>query len=107
MNTKPTKITRKQYQDAFFFINGSNADHYIIWIDEYGIEKDLWVGRDESSLKNTASSVGRDGIQKIKGQYYTDENGYTATADGYVFSTSSAWNNLDIEALAEGRIEWR
>jgi len=105
MITVPTKITEKQYEDAFFFINKDTADHYLLYQDAYGVDRDLWVCRDENSLKNT-NSENIQNLQKVKGQYFTDENGELAAADGYIFPTSESLNDLDINALAEGRIEW-
>lgn len=103
MFTSATKITEAQYEAAFIFINEETGDHYLIYQDENGIDHDLWIGRDNDSLKTTIQeNVG----QKIKGQFYTDETGSISAADGYIFSTSESYNDLDLDALAEGRIEW-
>ena len=103
MITKPRSITKEQYDRAFIFIDEKTANHYLLYHDGDGIENALWIGSDKDSLKTTVE----DGVgQKVKGQFYTDETGSTSFADGYLFSTSKSYNDLDLDALTEGRIEW-
>lgn len=100
--TKKTKITKSQYQRAYFFISDT-ADHYLIYRNNDGIEKSLWVGRDRSSLKTTIDeNIGR----RVEGQFCTDENGKLFYTDGYMFPTSESYSNIDLEALEDGSIEW-
>jgi hypothetical protein len=55
--TKPTVISEAQYNAAFFLIDSATADHYIIWQDNYGIDRSLYIGTYTNSLKEPPACI--------------------------------------------------
>jgi len=106
--TKPTMITEAQYTNAFFLIDENSADHYLLWTDDTGVDHSLYLIDDNDSLKNTIQEYKEKttGFQKVEGHLVGDETGILNAVDGYIFATEFSYNDLDLEALAEGKIEW-
>jgi len=97
--TRPTTISQEQYAEAYFAIDAETADHYLVYNDEDG-EQALWVGRDEDSLSNSLEC-------ELKEVQVSGESGDWTGIEAYCFPTSESWNDLDLEALEEGRLRWR
>lgn len=93
--TIPTKVTESEYKAAKIAINKKNADHWLILADG----RHIWVGRDESSMKESTQFP----VEKV---WVTDEHGQDEQIKAYVFPTSECFNDLDLDALAEGEISW-
>lgn len=100
MITKPTKISKKQYKKAFFADNPETYDSFLVMEDGTS----LWVGRDKDSTENSNPASNPDCYEKEV--CVTDENGMDQWINAWCCPTSEAWNDLDLDALAEGRVEW-
>lgn len=94
--TVPTKVSKKQYKSGKFAINCENGDHWLLIADK----DPIWVGRDEGSRDESTEFP----VEEI---CVTDEHGQDEWVNAYVFPTSESCNDLDLEELEEGKIEWR
>lgn len=103
MITSPKTVTAKQYEKGFFAIDKDTADHWLILSDG----RRIFLGRDFDSLKNTEKAA-RSGSEtwEVNGVDVDDENGNEVEIEAWIVPTSEAWNDLDLDALAEGRVEW-
>jgi len=104
MITVKTTITEEQYEKAHFAIDKKNANHWLILADGTC----FFLGRDYDSLKNTERAVGfGDETWDVQAVIVSDENGNEEEVEAWIVPTDEAWNDLDLEAFADGRIEWR
>lgn len=107
--TTPTIVTKSEYKNAMFAINSGNengqaGDHWLILADG----RHVYCGNDMKSLQNTISAAYSGELDaEVVAVDVTGESGEPQEIEAYVFSTSDAWNDLDLEELAEGRIEWK
>lgn len=96
-STIPTKITRNQYEAGFFAIDTETSDNYLFWENAAGETKHLWV--DDDSPENYTDCE-KQFINAIQ------ENGSPEEIEAYILPTSQAFNEIDLEALENGKIEW-
>lgn len=92
--TIPTSITQEQYDSAFFATNAKTGDQFLVWG-----EKALWVAKDHSNPSANPNCYEKEVL-------LPDEVGRKEWVAAWCCSTKDALNDLDLEELAQGRIEW-
>jgi len=113
ITTKPIKISESEYRSCKIAVD-ENGDHWILKPNG----EHIWVGKDESGVyehgryKCSAYEQGKEDAEKHGIEHreicVTDEVGCPAWVMAYIYKTGSIHcNDLDLDALAEGRIEWR
>lgn len=98
--TAPTVITPAEYANATYAIDREN-NIWILW----GEWKHLWLGQDQNEWKNTFQSVGPDNCEVVE-ITVTDDAGSSIDVEALTCPISMCASKLDLDALAEGNIEW-
>ncbi len=102
--TVPTKITKEQYEAAIFAKDVETGDEYIIW---NGGKNSLWVGRYNTPSDWACWIPGPNNEDVTREEVtITDDTGSLSDIDAYVCPAKGIGNDLDLDALENGRIEW-
>lgn len=97
MITTATKITKSEYRACEIAIDESNN----LWLLRPNGEF-LWVGQERGQYATAVT----DGVEERE-ITVTDENGYREDVIARVYKTTDKrMNDLDLDALANGEIEW-
>ena len=105
--TKPTTITQEQYDNATFAINRETAEHWLIYNDCNGNQQCLFVGADESSLSVSEREIYTGELNaQVEAVDVIGTSGEDVEIEAIVFDVSESGAALDLDALAEGTIEW-
>lgn len=99
MLTTPTKITKKQYAAGYIAINIETAEHFFLNPSE---NIAVYCGTDFGSLENSLE----DEELERREEFLPDGVGSEDLKQCVIIPTNKGWNDLDLEALANGRIEW-
>lgn len=106
--TIPTTLTREQYSAARFAYvrkGGNKGDHWLLSPElPNGC---LWLSNDLNGLSHTKDMFdeGKPQIKK-ENAYVQDEVGCEVLLPMFTFPTGNSLNDLDLEALAQGVIDW-
>jgi len=103
--TKPTTISTEQYAKAYIAHNPETFDMFLVWQDETGTDCCLWVGQDKRSTENSDPAVNDDCY--TQGLWLTNEAGYEYWCnDAFCCKTKDCLADINLSALADGRIKW-
>jgi hypothetical protein len=98
--TQPTRLTKEEYKKCWFAINPVNGDHWLFLPDG----KYLFVAQDMGSAKNSNPAENPEfWKQEVE---VTDEVGRREWIDAWCCKTENCLNEIDLDELAEGKVEW-
>ena len=98
--TAPTVITPAEYANATYAIDREN-NIWILW----GEGKHLWLGYDKNEWKNTQEVAGHDNCEVVE-ITVTNDSGWPIDVEALTCPISMCASRLDLDALAQGNIEW-
>ena len=105
--TIPTRISQKQYKHAMLAVNRENGDHWLFWGEENAptiFTHKLWVGRYESALNDNYEDLDGAEVQSVD---VVDGHGNEEEIEAWTYKAKQTHvNELDLGALAEGKIRW-
>lgn len=106
--TAPTKITKAQYANATYAVDRNN-NMWIFWANTEGgcglQENCLWIGQDENEWQLTIEAVGHENTEVQEITVPTPAGDYI-DIEAITCPMKLCNNQLDIESLAIGEIEW-
>ena len=108
MQTIPTMLTQKQYSQAKIAYVRKGEKKGDMWLLSEALPSScLWLGNDLRGLADTKDQhrQNTNGVEKTD-IYVFDENGCEVCLPMLTFPAGNGLYDLDLEALAQGQIDW-
>lgn len=98
--TQPTKLTQQEYENCFIAINPANGEHWLMLPDG----DHIFVAKDMRSTEASNPAINPDCYEEEV--QVTDEVGCKEWINAWCCKTTKCLNQIDLELLAEGKVEW-